>query len=130
MKYKKSLTAYLFIGKTLFSHKKNRLYLFISYIFVYFLYVIIFIFVFFSCFYGLNYVSYRTLLHGFLYASFLTAKTIDIRISIEIFKFREQSNLATLTVNISSIVAHQKYSRSIIHWIHPVIDSIATEIIT
>ena len=50
--------------------------------------------------------------------------------SLEIDKFPEQSNLATHTVNIFPIVAHKKYWCWIIRWIHPVIDSITTEIWT
>ena len=62
------------------------------------------------------------------YANFLTAITIDVRMSIEIYKFIKQSKLANHTVNIFPIVAHEKNCRWSICWIHPVIDSITTEI--
>ena len=63
-------------------------------------------------------------------ANLLTSKTIDIRISIEIDKFREHYNLRTHAVNIFPIVARKKYWRWTIFWIHPVINSITTEIWT
>ena len=114
MKYKKSLAGYLFIGKMLLRHNKNALHLFIYnfYICIFLVFYNIYIFNFFI----VSLILLCQLLKtssgiSVSYANFLTTKTIDIRMTLEIYNFREQSNFATHTVNMFPIVAHKKYWR-------------------